>query len=63
MTYARARLLLGISGVGLVVVFSAAMICVGIPQKLLPNSEFSSPADAWGLIAFLTGFLLLMHLR
>ncbi len=60
MTYARARLWLGISGVGTTVVIAAALILGGIPQSVFPLNETWQAADCIGLLTFIGGFLLLM---
>ncbi len=45
MTYARARLLLGMSGVGCLVVLSTVLLLLQYPLEILPNSETWSGVD------------------
>ena len=51
MTYARARLLLGIIGVGSVVVLSTVLLLVQLPLTMLPDARRWSGADLAGLIS------------
>ena len=51
MTYARARLWLGISGVGSLVVMATMAIIFRVPNSLLTNSQLFSWADLGQLIA------------
>ncbi len=60
MTYARARLYLGISGVGTAVMVSLGLLLWRIPERLFSTGEEWSAADVWGFVGFLGGFLLLM---
>ncbi|TWU62161.1 hypothetical protein [Crateriforma conspicua] len=49
MTYARARLLLGMFGVGLIVVLSAFLLLARYPLEVLPDSESWSSDDLTAL--------------
>jgi hypothetical protein len=49
MTYARARLWLGIGGVGVMVVLSAAGLLTGLPQRLLGELPATAEGDLRGL--------------
>ena len=60
MTYARARLWLGIVGVGTIVVISAFMVIGRVPQKLLPDSEHWRFVDVGALLGFVVGYALLV---
>jgi hypothetical protein len=60
MTYARARLWLGISGVGTFVVLATSLLVSRIHLTILPNSEYWQDNDAWALVGFVGAFLLLM---
>lgn len=57
MTYARSRLLLGISGVGSIVVVSVAMLVTQLPLRLLPTSHSWSVNDLQGLLALFVGLI------
>ena len=50
MTYARARLWLGIGGVGSLVVLATTALAFGVPATLLSNSEVFSWSDTWQII-------------
>ncbi|MCS7470006.1 hypothetical protein NZK35_25440 [Stieleria sp. ICT_E10.1] len=50
MTYARARLLLGMFGVGSLVVLSTALLLTQYPLAVLPNSESWSGGDLTALV-------------
>jgi hypothetical protein len=52
--YGRARLWLGMSGVGTMVVLATAGLAWGLPARLLPGSG----GDLWGEVAGLAGFVL-----
>ena len=60
MSYARARLWLGITGVGTLVIISVAFIITGVPHRIFPSSEVFRVSDVTSLLAFLAGFSLLM---
>ena len=60
MTYARARLWLGISGVGTMVVASTVMLFTQVPHQLFPDTETWQALDVLSLIAFVLGALVLM---
>lgn len=60
MTYARARLWLGITGVGTIVLLSLGILISGLADSLFPTSEFWSFQDVIGLVAFVIGFWMLM---
>ena len=60
MTYARARLWLGICGVGTTVVIAVALLVGQVPQRLLADSEAWQAADVGTLVGFVGGFVLLM---
>ena len=60
MSYARARLWLGISGVGTIVVIATSMLIWQIPQQLLPGTNDWGIADLWGFLAFSGALGLLM---
>ncbi|MGB7345294.1 MAG: hypothetical protein WBD20_13855 [Pirellulaceae bacterium] len=49
MTYARTRLWLGISGVGLIVFISSFLLLTGLPLELLSNSQSWNAGDLYGL--------------
>ena len=51
-TYARARLRLGITSVGTLVVLSAGLLVLGVPGGVLPNSTSWAPTDV-GWLALL----------
>ncbi|MEM6690229.1 MAG: hypothetical protein AAF664_12420 [Planctomycetota bacterium] len=57
MTYARARLLLGMFGVGTIVLASAALLWLGIPLDVLPGSASWSSNDFTSLL-MLVGILI-----
>ncbi len=61
MTYARSRLLLGVSGVGILVLLSGALLYSGYPRDVLPTSEVWSWKDvmAFALIFFIAGIVML----
>ena len=76
ITYARSRLWLGISGVGLIVVISSYLLASGLPLRLLPGGQSWSREDLLGLVVMigclvgvmlpldlLGGFLLPNHSR
>ncbi|TWT68683.1 hypothetical protein [Crateriforma conspicua] len=76
MTYARARLLLGMSGVGLIVVLSTILLLTQYPLEVLPDSQSWSGGDLTALVLLfgclaavlfpmdlLGGFLLPNHWR
>ena len=56
MTYARARLLLGMSAVGCIVMLSTVLLLWQYPLEILPNSESWSGNDLAALVS-LFGFL------
>ena len=60
MSYARARLWLGISGVGTIVVIALAMIVGQLPIRMFPDHRSWHSLDFVSLIGFLVGFLILM---
>lgn len=60
MTYARARLWLGICGVGTTVVISTAVLTGLISLPLLPETEFWRLADVGALSGFVLAFVLFM---
>lgn len=60
MTYARARLWLGITGVGTMVLLTAGMLLSALPQKLLPQSSNWAIQDLVALSGFLLAFLIVM---
>lgn len=60
MTYARARLWLGITSVGLLVTASIAAIVWQVPYRLLPTDDVWHFADLTSLLVFLAAFCLLM---
>jgi MFS family permease len=60
MTYARARLWLGICGVGTTVVLTAGIVIGQIPSLLLPNSDKWALVDGVALAGFVLGFVILM---
>lgn len=60
MTYARSRLWLGISGVGLIVLISSYLIASGLPLKVLPDAKSWSGQDLVGLIAMISGLVAVM---
>ena len=60
MTYARARLWLGIGGVGTAVVIASAKLVGQVPRGVLPDTEVWRTADMGALVAFVLGFVLLM---
>lgn len=65
MTYARARLSLGMSGVGIIVLISLALLISQAPIKLLPTAETWSSNDATALallFASLAGLILPLDL-
>ena len=59
MTYARARLWLGICGVGFWVTLSAAMLYFAIPARLFSPQSDSFLSDIGSLSIFLTAYLVL----
>lgn len=60
MTYARARLWLGISGVGLIVVITVTMIFADIPYLLLPKTEQWQAIDVLALFGFAVALIVVM---
>ena len=60
MTYARARLWLGISGVGTVVLLATLLLTTRWHESILANSETWSDGDLWAMIAFVGAFVLVM---
>lgn len=56
-SYARARLLLGIGGVGSLVLISLGMIVMGLPQRLLPTAQEWSWRDPLSLAAFIAVYI------
>jgi len=56
MTYARARLLLGMFGVGSIVVLSTILLLTQYPLEILPDSESWSSSDLAALV-LLSGWL------
>lgn len=60
MTYARSRLWLGISGVGLIVVISTFLLISGWPLKLLSDSRTLGAADLYGLLAMICFLIVTM---
>ncbi len=59
MTYARARLWLGICGVGFWVILSAAMLYFAIPARLFSPQSDSFLSDIRSLSIFLTAYIVL----
>ncbi len=51
MTYARARLLLGITGVGSVVLLSGSLLVSQVPLKVLPDAQRWSVADFTAMLS------------
>lgn len=60
MTYARARLWLGISGVGTMVVISLLLVVTRKHEAVFSTAEVWQDGDVWGLGAFLGVFMLIM---
>lgn len=60
MTYARARLWLGICGVGTTVVLTASVVIKQTPELLLPDSDEWRLLDGAALLGFVLCFVLLM---
>lgn len=60
LSYARARLLLGVFGVGSIVVTSAALIATGVPARLLPTSDNWQWEDPLSLAAFIGTYICVM---
>ncbi len=60
MTYARARLWIGICGVGTTVVVVSYALAIGLPHRLLPTTDAWSQADVLGILGFLACFVVLM---
>lgn len=60
MSYARARLWLGICGVGTTVVIATAMLLGQVPRQVLPVTEDWRLIDFGALIGFVLGFVLLL---
>ena len=58
MTYARARLWLGISGVGSLVVLAATMLVIGLPQTFLSTAETPLVGDITQMAAVVLTFVL-----
>ncbi len=60
ITYARSRLWLGISGVGLIVVISACLLGSGLPLEWLPTSQSWKGEDLLGLVAMISSLVAVM---
>lgn len=60
MTYARARLYIGISGVGTLVLIATLLLTTHWHETILPRTDYWLPEDAWSLAAFIGVFLLVM---
>lgn len=60
MTYARARLLLGMSGVGCIVVLCGLLLWTQFPLAMLPNSESWSGSDLIALFSLFAGLATLL---
>lgn len=60
MTYARSRLWLGISGVGLIVVISTFLLITGWPLELLSDTRTLGAADLYGLLAMICFLIVTM---
>ncbi len=60
MTYARARLLLGMFGVGSMVVLSTALLLTQYPLEVLPGSESWSSSDVTALVLLFGCFVALL---
>ena len=58
MSYARARLLLGMSGVGLIVVSSTLLLLTQYPLSILPTTQEWSKTDLSALGILLIGLAL-----
>jgi uncharacterized protein YbjT (DUF2867 family) len=56
--YGRARLWLGMSGVGTIVVAAAAGLALGLPARLLPAAAASLRAEMFGLAGFVLAYAL-----
>ena len=56
MTYARARLWLGICGVGTIVVIATALLVGGVPSLVLPEQPEWRLSDVSALAAFVAVF-------
>lgn len=52
MSYARARLYLGMSCVGMWAMLSGLALAFALPQRLFSSSSSSAPSDVWQLAAF-----------
>jgi Zn-dependent protease with chaperone function len=59
MTYARARLYLGISGVGFWVLASALALLAGLPTTLFPNYDLDATETAGRLLIIVVGYIVL----
>jgi uncharacterized membrane protein len=59
MTYARARLWLGIGCVGTVVLLAAAALATDAPARLLPTTPSSTAVELRALAAFVAAYVLL----
>ena len=59
MTYARARLWLGIIGVGTFVTIALALVASGAPHRLFPDQAAGLRRDAFGLTRFVLGVVVL----
>lgn len=60
MTYARARLWLGICGVGTTVVVCVAMVVGKVPYAMFPDTTTWRFMDVLSLVGFVVGFLIFM---
>ena len=60
ISYARARLLLGVFGVGSIVVTSLALIVTGMPERILPTAEVWQWQDPLSLAAFIGIYICVM---
>lgn len=60
MTYARARLWLGISGVGTICVLAFATVFTRWHEAIMPQMNSFADDDIWSLSAFLGAFLVVM---
>lgn len=59
MTYARARLYLGIAGVGFWVLASALGLLIGLPTTLFPNYDLDANETAGRLLIIIAGYIAL----
>ncbi|MBL8161251.1 MAG: hypothetical protein JNJ61_04640 [Anaerolineae bacterium] len=59
MTYARARLYLGITGVGFWVVASVLALLAGLPTTLFPNYDLDATETAGRLLTIIAGYIVL----